>query len=96
MAIISDGPYRFSPNPGYLSMALLYAGSGIETESVWIIGLLLPTLAVMRYGVIAREERQSSVKNTRALSGPYGVGFRPVRYFRILENSSRGIIIPYN
>ena len=61
-AIISDGPYRFSRNPAYLSMALLYAGIGIAADSVWIIGLLLPTLVVMHFGVIVREERYLEAK----------------------------------
>ena len=61
-AIISDGPYRFSRNPAYLSMTLLYIGIGIAADSIWILGLLLPTLVVMHYGVIAREERYLEAK----------------------------------
>jgi protein-S-isoprenylcysteine O-methyltransferase Ste14 len=61
-AIISDGPYRFSRNPAYLSLSLLYAGIGVAADSVWIFGLLLPTLVVMHYGVIAREERYLEAK----------------------------------
>ena len=55
--IITGGPYRFSRNPAYLSLSLLYAGIGIAANSIWILGLLVPTLAVMHYGVISREER---------------------------------------
>ena len=61
-AIISDGPYRFSRNPAYLSMSLLYLGIGIAADSIWILGLLLPTLVIMHYGVIAREERYLEAK----------------------------------
>ena len=55
-AIIKDGPYRFSRNPLYLSMSLLYLGIGVASDSVWILGTLIPALAVMHYGVILREE----------------------------------------
>ena len=61
-AIISDGPYHFSRNPAYLSLSLLYPGIGVAADSVWILGLLLPTLVVMHCGVIAREERYLEAK----------------------------------
>lgn len=55
-AIIKDGPYRFSRNPLYLSMTLLNLGIGVASDSVWIVGTLIPALVVMHYGVIFREE----------------------------------------
>ena len=56
-ALITGGPYRFSRNPSYVSLSLLYVGVGIAADSIWILGLFIPTLAVMHYGVILREER---------------------------------------
>ena len=56
-ALVTGGPYRFSRNPGYLSLTLLYAGIGVAADSLWIVGLLVPVLAVMHCGVILREER---------------------------------------
>ncbi len=56
-AIVADGPYRFSRNPIYLAMALLHAGIAVAADNAWILALLAPTLIVIRYGVIAREER---------------------------------------
>ena len=55
-AIIRDGPYRFSRNPLYLSMTLIYLGIGVASDSLWILGTLIPALVVMYYGVIFREE----------------------------------------
>ncbi|HYM30292.1 MAG TPA: isoprenylcysteine carboxylmethyltransferase family protein [Candidatus Cybelea sp.] len=55
-AIITDGPYRFTRNPLYVSMTLIYAGIAFAADSAWIAGLLVPVLFVIRYGVIAREE----------------------------------------
>lgn len=56
-ALVVDGPYRYSRNPIYVGLTLLYAGIGVAADNLWALGLLLPVLAVMRYGVIAREER---------------------------------------
>lgn len=55
--LVTDGPYRYTRNPGYLSMALIYAGISSRTNSLWSILLLPVALLVIRYGVIEREER---------------------------------------
>ena len=55
--IITTGPYRFSRNPSYLALTLIYISVGIAADSIWILGLLIPALALMHYGVITREER---------------------------------------
>lgn len=55
--IISSGPFRFTRNPLYLSMSLIYAGLAIAFGSVWSLVLFIPVLATIRYGVIGREER---------------------------------------
>ena len=38
-------------------MAVAYAGISIAVDSLWMLALLVPTLAVIRAGVIGREER---------------------------------------
>lgn len=55
-ALVIEGPYRFSRNPIYLGMTLASAGVAVMGNSLWALSLLIPTLAVIRYGVIAREE----------------------------------------
>lgn len=55
--IVTTGPYRLSRNPGYLSLALIYAGIAVLTGALWTLAPLLPTLVVVDRGVIAREER---------------------------------------
>ena len=55
--IITGGPFRFTRNPLYLSLALIYAGLALAHGSFWALVLLGPVLIVIRYGVIAREER---------------------------------------
>ncbi len=56
-ALIIEGPFRFSRNPAYLSLSLLYAGLAAAIDGLWIFVLLAPALVVMHYGVILREER---------------------------------------
>ena len=61
-AVIRTGPYRFSRNPIYLSFTLLQLGLGTWANSAWVVGMLIPTLVLMSYGVIAREERHMAQK----------------------------------
>ncbi len=56
-ALVTGGPYRVSRNPIYAGMGLLYAGVAIAANSLWALLLLVPVLAIIRYGVVAREER---------------------------------------
>jgi protein-S-isoprenylcysteine O-methyltransferase Ste14 len=55
-ALVTDGIYRYSRNPLYIAQALIYAGIALAADSLWALALLVPTLIVIRYGVIAREE----------------------------------------
>ena len=56
-SLVTDGPYRFTRNPMYVSLVALYVGVTMVLNSWWPL-LLLPivVLAVDRM-VIAREER---------------------------------------
>ncbi len=47
--LITGGPFRFSRNPAYLSLSLLYTGIGISVDNIWMLRLLVPTLIVMHY-----------------------------------------------
>ena len=55
-SIMSTGPYHYTRNPIYLSMALLTIGIGIWVNTIWILVALVPVLLVIQFGVIAREE----------------------------------------
>ena len=56
-AIVTEGPYRFTRNPLYIGMTLVYSGI-TALFNAFPAAMLLPlALAVMRGGVIEREER---------------------------------------
>ncbi len=56
-ALVTDGPYRLTRNPGYLGMALAYAGIALVSGALWPLASLLVVVVVIDRGVIAREER---------------------------------------
>jgi protein-S-isoprenylcysteine O-methyltransferase Ste14 len=56
-ALVTDGPYRLSRNPAYLSDALIYVGVALLADAPWVLLPLPLVLAVMDLGVIRREER---------------------------------------
>ncbi|MGH6959023.1 MAG: methyltransferase family protein [Dongiaceae bacterium] len=68
-ALVTDGPYRYSRNPLYIALFLLYAGIGVAADNPWLLALVLPLFLVMRYGVIAREERYLERKFGEAYLG---------------------------
>jgi protein-S-isoprenylcysteine O-methyltransferase Ste14 len=55
-AIVSGGPYAFTRNPIYLGMFLGQIGLAIAFNSLWVLITLIAFYAVIRYGVVAREE----------------------------------------
>jgi protein-S-isoprenylcysteine O-methyltransferase Ste14 len=57
---VTSGPYRLSRNPGYLGLALVYAGIAILSGALWALATLGPTLIVVDRGVILPEERYLS------------------------------------
>ncbi len=55
-AIVSDGVFRLTRNPLYLSLTLLYIGISFVFSTLWALLLLLPLLVIVHIGVIKREE----------------------------------------
>jgi len=54
--LITQGAYRFSRNPMYLGISLLYAGASIILGSLWPLILLPISVLVMNAVVIPMEE----------------------------------------
>ena len=55
--IVSSGPFRFSRNPLYLCLTLMYLGLTLAVNTWWGIAVLVPLIIVMHFGVVLREER---------------------------------------
>jgi protein-S-isoprenylcysteine O-methyltransferase Ste14 len=66
-AVISAGPFRYSRNPIYIAQGLLLAAVGFLVHSLAFFLAFLPWYVVMRFGVVAPEERY--------LVGKFGAAF---------------------
>jgi protein-S-isoprenylcysteine O-methyltransferase Ste14 len=55
--VVTEGPFRYTRNPAYLAMTMICAGAASLANAPWAVLLLPVALAVIRRGVIEREER---------------------------------------
>jgi len=55
--LVTNGPFRYSRNPQYISVNILYLGIAVSFNSLWPIVLLPVILLIMIEGIIKREER---------------------------------------
>ena len=55
--LVTDGPFRYTRNPGYLGLTMLYAGIAVLRNALWAILLLPLVIYVIQREVIGREER---------------------------------------
>jgi protein-S-isoprenylcysteine O-methyltransferase Ste14 len=56
-ALVTDGPYRYSRNPGYVALTLFYLGIALLLRNVWVLLMAAPALVVMDLWVVRSEER---------------------------------------
>jgi protein-S-isoprenylcysteine O-methyltransferase Ste14 len=61
-ALATGGIYAYTRNPLYLALTLIYLGIAAATNAIWMLLLVIPLLILIRYGVIAREERYLRVQ----------------------------------
>ena len=54
--LITDGPNRYSRNPGYLVLTILYLGVGFILNNIWILSLAIPVVLIMDLWIIRSEE----------------------------------------
>jgi protein-S-isoprenylcysteine O-methyltransferase Ste14 len=57
LRLTTAGPFGYSRNPAYLSLAMIYAGIAALRNSLWVILLLPLVVSVIQREVIGREER---------------------------------------
>lgn len=62
MSLVTSGPYRFTRNPLYVAITLLYVGFTMLLNSWWGVVLLAPMLMVLHWGVVRREEKYLELK----------------------------------
>jgi protein-S-isoprenylcysteine O-methyltransferase Ste14 len=55
--LTTEGPFRYTRNPSYLALAMIYAGIAVLRNSLWAILLLPLVVVVIQREVIGREER---------------------------------------
>jgi protein-S-isoprenylcysteine O-methyltransferase Ste14 len=55
--LVVDGPFRFSRNPGYVGLTLVYTGVSLLAGGRWPLLLLPGVVAAVDRGVIQAEER---------------------------------------
>lgn len=70
-ALVDSGPYRFTRNPLYISLMLMFLGLTLAFNTWWGLVLLVPVLILVHFGVIRREERY--------LENKFGDGYRRYR-----------------
>lgn len=61
-AIVRTGPYRFSRNPIYLAFSLFQLGLAAWVNSLGLLIMLIPAIALMAFVVIPREERYLEIR----------------------------------
>ena len=61
-AIVATGPYRYTRNPMYLSLCLLYFGLSLLVNGVLPVLFLVPLALTLHFGVIRREEHYLAAK----------------------------------
>ena len=60
--IVTDGAFRYSRNPTYLSLTLLHVGVALVLSSLWVLLMVVPAVAAIHWGVVLREERYLEAK----------------------------------
>jgi len=57
VTIVTGGPFRFTRNPMYVALMLLYVAGTLAIGTMWAAILVVPVLLALNYGVIVPEER---------------------------------------
>ncbi len=70
-ALVSNGPFRFSRNPMYVALILVYLIISLILNTFWPLVFLPGALLLMYFGVIKREEAY--------LEGLFGQDYRQYR-----------------
>jgi len=61
-AFVAQGIYRFTRNPMYLGMTLIYCAIAVAADAPAVFWMLIPLAMTIHYGVVLREERYMAGK----------------------------------
>lgn len=56
-ALVTSGPFRYSRNPLYIALTVIYLGITLAVGSLWPLATLIPALAVVQCKIVRREEQ---------------------------------------
>ncbi len=57
LALVRDGPFRFTRNPMYLALSLVQVAPGFFLNDWITLLFVVPLALILHYGVVLREER---------------------------------------
>jgi protein-S-isoprenylcysteine O-methyltransferase Ste14 len=72
-ALVVTGPFRYSRNPLYVALFLMYIGLALALNTLWPIVLIAVLFPLMHWGVVLREERYLEQKFGEVYSRYCGV-----------------------
>ena len=55
-ALVTGGPFRYSRNPLYLAMTVIYLGIALYVGVLWPLVMLIPALIMVHWRIVRREE----------------------------------------
>ena len=55
--VVMSGPFRYSRNPLYVALTILFLGLTLAANTWWGVVVLVPLSAVLHVGIVRREER---------------------------------------
>jgi protein-S-isoprenylcysteine O-methyltransferase Ste14 len=56
-ALVTEGPYRISRNPGYMGLIAFSLGIGVAADNAWVLATVAIATALLHRFVIVPEER---------------------------------------
>jgi protein-S-isoprenylcysteine O-methyltransferase Ste14 len=62
LALVRDGPFRFTRNPMYLALCLLQVALGFFLNDWITLFFVVPLAVILHYGVVLREESYLAAK----------------------------------